>query len=131
MVCGAIAFGDVWKIRDLYRILKNEGFNVLEHIDKKQMDYSKIKDFTKKKELAKRIVEHDLRYVEDADVLIIIFNDKPSYGSAIEMYAAKKVQKKVILFAQGQIPTPWAVNYSDYIINNEKELLALLHDLQV
>ena len=50
--------------------------------------------------------------------------------AAIEMFVAKKSGKKVILFAKDPIPTPWPINYSDYRVKNEDELIELLNKLQ-
>ncbi|MGH9925910.1 MAG: hypothetical protein ACRD5B_11105, partial [Nitrososphaeraceae archaeon] len=52
-----------------------------------------------------------------------------SYGTAIEMYVAKNSNKKVILLANGPVPTSWPVNFSDYVVRNEEELIILLEEL--
>jgi hypothetical protein len=93
------------------------------------MDYSDITDFRNKENLSRQIVNHDLRYIKKTDVIVVIGNG-PSYGAAIEMFVAKKSGKKVILFAKDPIPTPWPINFSDYRVKNEDELIELLHKLQ-
>ena len=72
MVCASIGYGDINKIRELYSKLSKAGFEVLNHIDEKQMDYSNVKDFREQKELAKKIVEYDLNYLEKADKIIYL-----------------------------------------------------------
>ncbi len=93
------------------------------------MDYSDIRDFRDKKELSQQIVIHDLQFVEKADVIVVIAN-RPSYGTAIEMYIAKNSDKKVILLAGDPVPTPWPVIFSDYVVRNEGDLITLLEELR-
>ncbi|MGH9952810.1 MAG: nucleoside 2-deoxyribosyltransferase, partial [Nitrososphaeraceae archaeon] len=90
---------------------------------------SDIRDFRDKKELSQQIVSHDLQFVEKADVIVVVA-DKPSFGTAIEMYIAKNSNKKVILLANDPVPTPWPVNFSDYIVRNEEDLITLLEELR-
>jgi hypothetical protein len=67
--------------------------------------------------------------MEKADVIVVVAN-RPSYGTGIEMYIAKKSNKKVILLANDPVPTPWPVNFSDYVARNEDELIILLEGLR-
>jgi hypothetical protein len=46
------------------------------------------------------------------------------------VFFAKKSGKKVILLAKDPVPTPWPINFSDYIVNDEDQLIELLHQLQ-
>jgi nucleoside 2-deoxyribosyltransferase len=92
----------------------------------KGRDYSDIKDFREKKELCRRIVEHDLEFVNKADVLVVVAT-RPSFGTAIEMLIARNSGKRVILLAKEPVPTPWPIHFSDDIVKNEDELIALLH----
>lgn len=129
MVCASIGYGGINKIKELYSKLKHEGFDVVNHIDEEQMDYSNVKDFREQKDLAKKIVEHDLNYLEKADIVIAISNNIPSFGTGIEMYVAQKLRKKVILFSTSELPTPWPVSFSDLVVTNENELFSFLHSL--
>ncbi len=129
MVCGSIGYGGVEEIKKTYSMLRKEGFHTLDHISQKRMDYSNVKDFRNKRAFAHRIVEYDMRYVEKADILVVISNG-PSYGTGIEMYAAKSDGKKVVLLAKDAVPTPWPVNFSDYVVTSKAELLNLLHKLE-
>jgi len=122
MVCGSIGYGGVNRIRQVYSLLQKRGFDVLDHIASKGMDYSDVKDFRQKKRMSHKIVEHDLLCVKEADVLVVLA-EMPSYGTAIEMFVAKSSGKKVILFAEDPIPTPWPVEFSDFIVKNEQGLL--------
>jgi nucleoside 2-deoxyribosyltransferase len=128
MVCGSIGYGGVDEIRRMYSVLLEKGFDIVDHLVRKGMDYSDIRDFRDKKELSQQIVSHDLQFIEKADVIVVLAN-RPSYGTAIEMYVAKNLNKKVILLANDPVPTPWPVNSSDYVVRNEVELIILLEEL--
>ena len=129
MVCGSIGYGGISEIRDLYSFLHTLGFKTADHLVEKDMDYSDISDFRDKKELSRQIVNHDLEYVKKADVLVVLAN-RPSVGTAIEMFVAKSSGKMMILFAKDPVPTPWPVNFSDDIVTSQEELLKLLHKLE-
>jgi nucleoside 2-deoxyribosyltransferase len=131
MVCGSIGYsGKADDIRNMYLFLKSKGFSITSHLTQDEtMNYSDITDFRNKESLSRQIVNHDLRYIKKTDVIVVIGNG-PSYGAAIEMFVAKKSGKKVILFAKDPIPTPWPINYSDYRVKNEDELIELLNKLQ-
>ncbi|MGI0044474.1 MAG: nucleoside 2-deoxyribosyltransferase, partial [Nitrososphaeraceae archaeon] len=129
MVCGSIGYGGVDKIRQMYTALRRMGFDIVDHLLHKGMDYSNIGDFRDKKELSQQIVSHDLQYIEKADVIVVVAS-RPSYGTGIEMYIAKNSNKKVILLANDPVPTPWPVNFSDYVVRNEDGLIMLLEQLR-
>jgi nucleoside 2-deoxyribosyltransferase len=129
MVCGSIGYGGVDEMRRMYSFLLEEGFDIVDHLVHKGMDYSDIRDFRDKKELSQQIVIHDLQFVEKADVIVVIAN-RPSYGTAIEMYMAKNSNKKVILLAGDPVPTPWPVIFSDDVVRNEGDLITLLEELR-
>lgn len=129
MVCGSIGSGGIEEIRRLCSFLHDKGFDIVNHIDEKEMDYSDVKDFRNKKKLSHEIVEHDLTYVRQADILIIL-PSIPSSGTAIEMYVGKKEGKKIILLTKDPVPTPWLVDFSDHIVSNQEELLQLLYSIQ-
>ena len=129
MVCGSIGYGGIDDIRRIYTFLDTEGFDIVDHIVGKGIDYSDIKDFRNKKELSRQIVNHDLEYLKKADVLVVLAN-MPSYGAAIEMFVAKNSGKKIVLLAKDPVPTPWSINFSDYVVTTEEELIKLLWDLK-
>ena len=129
MVCGSIGYGGIHEIRKLYSFLGNEGFDIIDHLVNRDIDYSDIEDFRDKKDLSHEIVDHDLEFIKKADVLVVL-SKRPSYGTAIEMFIAKNSGKQVILFAKEPVPTPWPVNFSDRIITCEEELIKLLHELE-
>ncbi|HET7149410.1 MAG TPA: nucleoside 2-deoxyribosyltransferase [Candidatus Nitrosopolaris sp.] len=129
MVCGSIGYGGIDDVRRFYTLLATEGFEIVDHIVGKEMDYSDIKDFRNKKELSHQIVNHDLEYVKKADVLIVLASP-PSYGAAIEMFVAKNSGKKIILLAKDPVPTPWSINFSDYVVTTEEALIKLLWNLK-
>ncbi|HYA83237.1 MAG TPA: hypothetical protein VEH06_07280 [Candidatus Bathyarchaeia archaeon] len=129
MVCGSIGYGGIDDIRRTYLFLRNEGFDIVNHILSKCMDYSHIKDFRNKKALSHRIVKHDLELINKTDVIVVLFN-RPSYGTGIEAYIAKNLGKPVLLFAKSAVPTPWPIQFSDYIVKNEDELIKVLYELK-
>ena len=129
MVCGSIGHEDIGDIRDFQSLLKKEGFNIIDHISAEGMDYSHTRDFRDKKDFSFKIVNHDLEYVKESDVLVVLAN-RPSFGSAIEMFVAKNSGKPVILFAKESVPTPWPINFSDYTVTAEQELITLLRQLE-
>ena len=132
MVCGSIGYSRrAHDIEDMYTFLQSKGFSIVDHIVRKEegMDYSNVMDFRNKLDLSRKIVEYDLEYVKKADVIVVIANE-PSYGTAIEVFFAKKSGKKVILLAKDPVPTPWPINFSDYIVKDEDQLIELLHQLQ-
>jgi len=129
MICGSIGYGGIEKIKELYAILKDKGFDTIDHILDKNMDYSHINDFRDKPELSKDIVEHDLKHVSMADVLVVIA-DSPSYGTGMEMLIAKNNFKRIVLLAIDALPTPWPVYFSDFIVKDEQELFQLLSKME-
>jgi pyruvate/2-oxoacid:ferredoxin oxidoreductase alpha subunit len=128
MICGSIGYGNIDELKKFYGMLKNNGFDVLEHLSQSGMDYSDIKDFREKKDLASKIVKHDLEFITKADVIVVLAGT-PSYGAAIEMEMAKKSGKKVILFAPKPVPTPWPVEFSDFVAKSKDELFEILCNL--
>jgi len=128
MVCGSIGYGGVDEIKKFYSILEKEGFEILNHIISKEMDYSDIKDFRFQKELSAKIVEHDLGFLNQVDLIVVLAN-KASYGTAIEMFVAKQSGKKVILLAKNPIPTPWPIYFSDTIVTSQEALITLLRQI--
>lgn len=129
MVCGSIGYGGINEIRRLYALLREKGYDIVDHLIEKGMDYSDINDFRDKKELSHEIVKHDLEYVNKSDIIIVVANS-PSYGTAMEMLIAKEGGKKVIVLAKDPIPTPWPINFSDFIVKDEFELIKLLDKLK-
>ena len=129
MICGSIGYGGIEKIKKLYSILKEKGFDTIDHLFEKDMDYSHLNDFRDRPELSKKIVEHDLKHVSMADVLVVIAND-PSYGTVMEIVIAKNNYKQIILLASDPLPTPWPVYFSDFIVKDEQELFQLLGNME-
>ncbi len=52
MVCGSIGYGGVEKIRRLYAVLTEKGFDAINHLLEKDMDYSHTYDFRDKLKLS-------------------------------------------------------------------------------
>ena len=87
-------YGGVDEIRQLYKVLKEKKYDIVDHLVEKGMDYSDTNDFRDKKDLCLEIVNHDLEYVNKSDVLVELANS-PSYVTAMEMLIAKNIGKKL------------------------------------
>jgi len=122
LVCGSIGYGGVERIRNIQTLLRNEGITVIDQISEEGMDYSDIKDFRDKPDIAAKIVEHDLKFVEKSDVIVVVSNG-PSYGTAIEMYTAKQSGKKVVTLCEDEVPTPWLIFLSSDIVKTKRDLI--------
>jgi len=129
MVCGSIGYGGIEEVKRTCLLLRNKGFDIVDHVVSKYMDYSHIKDFRNRKALSHRIVTYDLEVINKSDVLVVL-SSMPSYGTGIEAHIAKNLGKQVILFAKSSVPTPWPIEFSDYIVKNEDELIKVLHKMQ-
>jgi hypothetical protein len=129
MVCGSIGYGGIDEVRGTYLFLRNKGFDIVNHVVSKCMAYSQIKDFRNRKALSHRIVTYDLEVISKSDVLVVL-SSRPSYGTGIEAYIAKNLGKQIILFAKSSVPTPWPIEFSDYIVKNEVELIKVLHKMK-
>ncbi|MEM2873711.1 MAG: nucleoside 2-deoxyribosyltransferase [Nitrososphaerales archaeon] len=127
IVCGAIADKGISKIRKIQSLLKEKGFHVIDQIS--DGDYSKIKDFRDKKNLANKIVKHDLDFIKESDIVVALI-DRPSFGVAMEIYFAKAISKKVIIMSKRRVPSPWPIAFSDKIIRDEEQLILALRELQ-
>jgi len=128
IVCGPIGNKGIGKIKKMSDFLTKNGFEVTNQFVLNKMDYSNIRDFRSRKRLAKSIVRHDLKQVKNSDVLVVLAT--PSFGSAMEMFFAKNLGKKTILFSEKPIPSPWPVNYADFISKNKNSLLGILKKIE-
>ncbi|RLI22734.1 hypothetical protein DRO54_00365 [Candidatus Bathyarchaeota archaeon] len=119
MVCGPIAYGNIKKIKELQNFLRENGFNVIDQFREEEMNYSGVRDFRDKKKLAERIVENDLKFVDECDVIVAIC-DEPSFGTAMEIHYAKKLGKKVVIFNEKAQPSPWPIAFADHIVKTKR-----------
>lgn len=124
-VCGPIAFGGVEEIRRLQKILEREMFEVIDQFQSKEMDYSGVKDFRGDRRLAQAIVSNDLSLIEGSDLIVAICN-KPSFGTAIEIYYAKMSGKKVIVLNEVEQPSPWPIAFADAVVEDVGSLINVL-----
>lgn len=121
MVCGPVGSIGTSRITEMMKFLEDNGFQPVRQFVKGKSDYSTIKDFRKRKNLANKIIMHDLQIIKKSDVLIVL--PEPSFGASIEMYVAKSLKKKIILFSNKPIASPWPVRFSDIIVTNKKDLI--------
>ena len=125
IVCGSIGYGGIDTIKEIRDFLRKNYFNVIDHISKEDMDYSDIGDFRDDKSLSEKIVKHDLEYIDQADIIVVI-TERPSFGTAIEQYHAYTKKKEVVLFSEKPVPTPWPIHFSTYIAKSKEELIKIL-----
>ncbi len=128
MVCGPIGNTGIHKIKKMSDFLTRNGFEVSNQFNLDQMDYSRIGDFRARKSLSRSIVRHDLKVVKKSDVLVVL--PTPSFGAAMEMFFAKEIGKKTILFSENPMPSPWPVNFADFIIRDKKTLIDTLNRIK-
>ena len=126
MVCGPIGGIGTGKILEIQEFLENKGFETVKQFSKGS-DYSNIHDFRKKSILVKKIIKHDLDCVKKADILVVL--PEPSFGASIEMFIAKNTKKKVILFSNKPVPSPWPIGFSDVVVTSKNELVKKLHSI--
>ena len=124
IVCGPVAYGNIQRIKELQNFLRQNGFKVVDQFQQ-GMDYSDVKDFRDKRELAVSIVKNDLYNIKNCDVIIAIC-DQPSFGTAVEIYYAKKLGKKIVVFSEKSVASPWPIAFSDYIVKSREELVKVL-----
>ncbi|HJU13714.1 MAG TPA: hypothetical protein VJ792_04590 [Candidatus Nitrosotalea sp.] len=108
--------------------LARNGFEMTNQFELKMMDYSDVLDFRTKKKLSRSIVRHDLRLVRECDVMVVLAT--PSFGAAMEMFFAKNLGKRTVLLSDGPIPSPWPVNFADFIVNDKDSLLRILRRIK-
>jgi nucleoside 2-deoxyribosyltransferase len=127
LVCGSIGYGGPEKIREIQGFLRSKGFEVIDQLS--GMDYTGVRDFRDRRSLSSRIVKRDLRNIEESDVIIAVI-DTPSYGTAFEMSFAREKNKKIISLCENEVPTPWPIYFSDYVVKSREELLAVLEEIR-
>jgi nucleoside 2-deoxyribosyltransferase len=77
--------------------------------------------------IAAEIVAGDIEDIQACDALLVFF-DKPSVGTAMEMFYAKHVlDKTVVLIDASDKPlSPWLMHHSDHQVRSVADALAYL-----
>jgi nucleoside 2-deoxyribosyltransferase len=77
--------------------------------------------------IAAEIVRGDIEDIQACDALLV-FYDKPSVGTAMEVFYAKHVLGKpvVVVDASGKPLSPWLLHHSDHVVRSVTEALAVL-----
>lgn len=80
--------------------------------------------------IAAEIIAGDLEDLHNCDALLA-FVDKPSFGTAMEVFYVKHNLKKpvVVIDATGRPLSPWLVYHSDAIVSNVAEAITRLESL--
>jgi nucleoside 2-deoxyribosyltransferase len=126
LVCGSIGYGGLSTMRRVQSFLGRRGFSVIDQTAA-WMDYSGVADFRERRDLVERIVKRDLEAVEEADVVVAVC-EAPSFGTAVEMFVAKQLGKRVVLFSRKAVRSPWPVKFSDRSATSMRDLLDVLSD---
>ncbi|MDE1843888.1 MAG: hypothetical protein KGI10_01000 [Thaumarchaeota archaeon] len=126
MVCGSMRGAGITRILRMREFLEKKGFETVKQFSKGK-DYSYIHDFREKTILVNNIIKHDLACIKEADVLVVL--PEPSFGTSIEMFVAKNAKKKVILFSNKPVPSPWPIGFSDMVVANKNDLVRKLHEM--
>ncbi|HID90554.1 TPA: hypothetical protein EYP44_01175 [Candidatus Bathyarchaeota archaeon] len=117
---------DIRRVVRTQGLLREAGIEVLNQLD---VSFIEVRDFRGRAGLARRIVEHDLGLVGRADAVIALA-DKPSFGTAIEVFFAKHVLKRsVIVLATKPVRSPWVVAFADKVARDEPELVRLVKEM--
>jgi 7-cyano-7-deazaguanine reductase len=119
LVCGSIGYGGKERIKEIQKILKENGFTVLDQLS---YDYSEVDDFRGSIELCKKIVEKDLELIEKADIIVLL-SDMPSFGAMAEAVIASLKGKTVISYSTSKIRSPWPLYFSKKNVNGVDELI--------
>jgi nucleoside 2-deoxyribosyltransferase len=69
--------------------------------------------------IAARIVAGDIEDIQNSDAILVFF-DKPSVGTAMEVFYAKHTLKKpvVVVNASDKPLSPWMIHHSDFVVDN-------------
>lgn len=76
--------------------------------------------------IAAEIVAGDIEDIKASDVILVFF-DKPSVGTSMEVFYAKHVLgKKVVVIDAGDKPlSPWMLHHADHVVRGMGEALGL------
>ncbi len=129
IVCGPIGNKGIGQIKKMSDFLTKNGFEITNQFVQDKMDYSNVRDFRDKKNLSRSIVRYDLKLVRDSDVVVVLAST--SFGAAMEMFFAKDLGKKTILFSEKALPSPWPVHFADFIAKDKTSLLEILKRLKI
>jgi len=127
IVCGSVGYGGIDKIRELQSYLRNKGFNVIDQFE--GADYSYVDDFRDDPDLCWKIVENDLRRVEEANALVLV-SDMPSFGSAMEAYKFSMSGKPVIAYTEDKARSPWPLFIARKTCRNKEELEQAIKEIE-
>lgn len=77
--------------------------------------------------IAAEIVAGDIEDIQTCDAVLVFF-DKPSVGTSMEVFYAKQLHRKVVVIdAQDKPLSPWLVHFSDAQVKTVEEAVEYLH----
>jgi len=71
------------------------------------------------------IVNKDRKHIRQSNILIVD-GTKPGWGTAMEMFYAKSLRKKVYVFVHDEWRSPWLINYSSIIFEGLDDIINFL-----
>lgn len=118
---------DIEKVLKVQEGLRRAGVEVLNQLE--PFDYRRLYNFIDERELAERIVKHDLSLLEKTDVVIALA-DRPSFGTGAEVFYSKRVLgKKVIAVVSQPARSPWIVIHADIVVRSVEEAISAVKRL--
>lgn len=77
--------------------------------------------------IAAEIVAGDIEDIQNSDAVLVFF-DKPSVGTAMEVFYAKHVLKKlvVVIDASDKPLSPWMLHHADHVTKHVSVALAMV-----
>jgi len=105
-----------WRTRAKELLGKN--FGILDPMDR---DYRGVE-----KTAWKEIVEKDLEDINRCDIFLVNCQ-KPSWGTAMEIFYASRERKQVIGFGAGEDPSPWLIYHVDILESNIECATGVIH----
>ncbi len=126
LICGSVGYGGKEEIKELQKILRDKHFEVLDQLT---LDYSQIDDFREAKELCEEIVEHDLKYCDEADVIVLLAS-RPSFGAMGEAVISSMKGKVVVTYSPEKVRSPWPIKFSNYVAKTRSELISILRSIE-
>lgn len=124
-LCGAINGCSDSQCKDWREHVKTELAFKCEFLDPMRRDYRGIEH-----NASAEIVANDEQDIKDSDVILVMAN-KPSWGTAMEMRAAAKEYKKlVVTVCDNERVSPWLVQHSTIMVKTLDEAINVIKEMK-
>ncbi len=127
LICGSVGYGGKDEIIELQKILREEGFEVLDQLT---LDYSEVDDFRENRDICEKIVKHDLKYCDEADIIVLLAL-RPSFGAMSEAIISSMKGKIVVTYSPEKVRSPWPIKFSNYVAKTKSELISILKSIEL